>query len=488
MTSTQAISPDLARPATFWMGTAAIALVAVCTHRESTLSDALGFLLITATALIPLALWCWRRVSGLPIFPLFTLGTIGTFALPLIAHHPLVVEYAPRERFLAALAVGGTNLAGVGPWYLSSRRRADATPRTCLVLRRGGGSLVFTTILLATVAFDLAQMSLMADLDPSAFSLLRGVVIALSNLAIFIVAHGLGGRRLSRFDRALHTTLIVATMVSTLPSALMVGALSYGLMALIGYALGRGRVPWILLGTLGATALFLQGGKEDLRNKYWYAAEAAPIALTDYPAMLGDWIRFSFARLDERPSPAVVPVESQSLVERASLLQLFLRIQQMSPTQVPYLHGSTYTIIPGLLVPRLFNEEKARTHLGTYMLAIHYNLQTTEDTFTTTIGFGLINEAMANFGYVGCLALGAVLGLFYGGVARWSAGHPLLSLRSLVAILVLSVSFENEFSAGVYVTTLFQGACVVLLLAPLVMLRVPVRSAPSAPALAGALA
>ena len=157
----------------------------------------------------------------------------------------------------------------------------------------------------------------------------------------------------------------------------------------------------------------------------------------------------------------------------------------MSPAQVPYLHGGTYRIIPGLLVPRLLDEQKARSHLGTYMLAIHYDLQTTEETLTTTIGFGLINEALANFGYPGCLALGGVLGLFYGCVARWSAGFPLLSLRSLLGILVLSVSFENEFSAGVYVTTLFQGACVLLLLAPLAMQRASTRPARLPSAFAG---
>jgi hypothetical protein len=178
--------------------------------------------------------------------------------------------------------------------------------------------------------------------------------------------------------------------------------------------------------------------------------------------------------------------ESQSLLDRASLLQLFLRIQWMSPDPVPYLHGRTYTIIPGLLVPRAFNPQKARTHLGTYMLAVHYDLQTTDDTLTTTIGFGLINEAMANFGYPGCLALAVGLGTFYGVVARWSAGYPTLSLRGLFAILVLSVSFQNEFSAGVYVTTLFQGSCALLLFALPAMHRAVATPRALSTALAGA--
>jgi hypothetical protein len=481
------IEPAAACPSTFWLGLLAFAAVSALTFRGAEFSDLMAFLVLAATALLPAALWCGRRGRGLPIFPLFTLGTIATFALPLIAHHPLVNVYTPCERCTAALTVAATNLAGTVPWYLITRGPRRSSPGPCLVLRRGAAKLAFPAILLVTIVFNLTQGGLMDDLDPSAFSILRAAIIALSNLAVFVLAWR-WGRGVSRNDRALCGMLVAGVMISTLPSALMVGALAYGVMALIGYALGRGRVPWLSLAGLGAAALFLQGGKEDLRDKYWHSADAAPISLSDCPGLLADWIRFSCAHLTDREETGPAPGEagSQSLVERASLLQLFLRIQQMSPDPVPYLHGRTYAIIPGLLVPRALNEQKARTHLGTYMLAIHYDLQTTEDTLTTTIGFGLVNEAMANFGYAGCVALGIGLGIFYGAAARWSDGYPLLSLRSLLVILVLSVAFQNEFSAGVYVTTLFQGACVVLALAPLAMTRTGRRPERVHPALAGA--
>ena len=261
------VSHELARPSTFWIGAAAVLAAAAWTCREPAFSDLLGFLLITGAALLPAALWCWRRVKGLPIYPLFAIGTVGTFALPLIANHPLVIDYPARERFTAAVTVAGTTLAGTAAWYLSCRACVRAAASNCLVLRPGVGSLAFAAILVGTVSFNLAQMPLMNRLDPSVYSLLRGVVIALSNVAIFILAYRWGRPGLSSIDRAVHAALIAATMISTLPSALMVGALAYGLMALIGYALGRGRVPWLSLAALGAAALFLQGGKEDLRKQ-----------------------------------------------------------------------------------------------------------------------------------------------------------------------------------------------------------------------------
>lgn len=445
-------------------------MLAILRCRNATASDVAGFLVLASTALFPFGLWCRGRAHGLPLYPIFTAGTVPTFALPLISNHPLVMEYAPHERWIAAMIVASASLAGTAPWYFLTRRPPQPRP-TRFEMRRMFGNFFFGAILIFTTAFDLAQLRLLDSVDAPVLSIVRAVVIALSNLAIYVLAYRWGGGAFSRLGRLLCALLFVAVIVSTLPSALMVGALSYGLMALIGFTLGRGRMPWLPLAALAGMALFLQGGKEQLRDKYWYGAAARPIGLGDYPTMLADWIHFSFDSLgeDSRTAPETTEAggadESQSLLQRASLLQLFLRIQQMSPDPVPYLHGQTYAIIPSLLVPRAFNAQKARTHEGTYMLAMHYDLQTADDTLTTTIGFGLINEALANFGYPGCIALAVALGVFYGAVSRWSAGYPLLSLRQFFAILVLSISFQNEFSAGVYVTTLFQGSCALLLLA-----------------------
>jgi hypothetical protein len=485
------VARETVRPSTFWIGVAAFGFVAALSYHDAASSDVIGFLVLAFTALLPAGLWCHGRTHGLPLYPIFTAGTLATFALPLISHHPLVIDYTPHERLLAAVTVAAVNLAGTAPWYLLTRRQ-PASHRPRFEMRRMSGDFFFAAIMLIAIAFNLAQIRLLNTLDAPVLSIIRAIVIALSNLAICILAHRWGRRELSSPRRAGSAVLFVAVIISTLPSALMVGALSYGLMALIGFALGRGRLPWLALAALAGAALFLQGGKEELRDKYWYGADAAPLGLGDYPGLLSDWIHFSFDRLSDDPRPSAQATisgtdgESQSLLQRASLLQLFLRIQQMSPDPAPYLHGRTYAIIPELLVPRLFNEQKARTHEGTYMLAIHYELQTSDDTLTTTIGFGLINEAMANFGYPGCLALGLTLGIFYGGIARWSAGYPLLSLRRLFAILVLSVSFQNEFSAGVYVTTLFQGSCALLLFAMPATRRAGITSRALPSALAGA--
>ena len=143
------------------------------------------------------------------------------------------------------------------------------------------------------------------------------------------------------------------------------------------------------------------------------------------------------------------------------------------------MYGDTYAIIPALLVPRIFNPTKMASHEGTYRLNIHYGFQTREDTAHNTIGFGLLNESYANFGYVGVTLLALVLGVYYGAVSRWAQNAPVLSFRSLFAVIVASYAFQTEFAAGVYVSALFQSTCALLILAALFMRRGPLSQTPA---------
>jgi hypothetical protein len=155
----------------------------------------------------------------------------------------------------------------------------------------------------------------------------------------------------------------------------------------------------------------------------------------------------------------------------------------MTPDEVSFMDGETYAVIPILLVPRILYPNKPASHEGTYLLNIHYGFQTREATATTTIGWGLLNESYANFGYVGVGLLAVILGAYYAVVSRWAQRAPVLSFRSLFAIVVASYAFQTEIAAGVYVSALFQSICALLVVAALFMRQASCRQAlPAAPA------
>jgi hypothetical protein len=152
----------------------------------------------------------------------------------------------------------------------------------------------------------------------------------------------------------------------------------------------------------------------------------------------------------------------KSLAERASLIQVTMLVQSKSPDPLPFLHGQTYEIIPGMLLPRIINPDKAWTHESTYIMAVYYGLQTREDTLRTTIGFGIVNEAYANFGVLGVLLLGAGSGAILGFVTRFALDVPMLSFRALFAFVILGLAIQLESPLSVVITAAFQSTVVLL--------------------------
>src|ERR1700750_2056183 len=102
------------------------------------------------------------------------------------------------------------------------------------------------------------------------------------------------------------------------------------------------------------------------------------------------------------------------MIERTSLMHILCLIASYTPERQDYLYGSTYVHVLPQLVPRVFWPEKPRAHIATFEPIIYYGAAPGEDTNATTIAFGLVAEAYANFGIAG----GVMLGVFWGFVLK----------------------------------------------------------------------
>jgi hypothetical protein len=229
----------------------------------------------------------------------------------------------------------------------------------------------------------------------------------------------------------------------------------------------------VALGAAFVVFSLLHVGKWPMREKY-LSRGLRPVAVEDMPGRYVEWFTYGVEGL-----PGAFAGEKysrkrhQTLVERGSLLQMLLLVQTKTPEYREFLAGKTYAIIPELLVPRFINPKKLRAHQGTYILSLYYSLQDKKATLKTTIAFGLLSESYANFGHVGVLGLAVVLGVLYGLGSRWAMHAPVTSLRGLFALLLLASTVAVEHTAGVFVTTLFQGSVVLCLLALVAMRAQP---------------
>jgi hypothetical protein len=252
---------------------------------------------------------------------------------------------------------------------------------------------------------------------------------------------------------------------------IMAGAMIPIAMLLLGYALGSGKVPWRGLIVVFVVAAVLHPGKYAMRTIYW-SPGSPPITLFGMPQYFADWFSYGFQEVGLTKSDGrdIEKPEASTIFERAGNVHMLLLVQKKSPDEVPFLNGLTYAPIPRLLIPRIIDDQKGISHAGNVLLTVNYGVQTIEQTAHTSIAWGLVPEAYANFGYLGVAGLAVALGLFYGYVTNLSVGVPMTSLRFVLGLLILGAATRAD-TMGVFVTSQFQGVIGVSLAALFLMRR-----------------
>jgi O-antigen polysaccharide polymerase Wzy len=451
----------------FWTGVCIFSIFVLLTARPESVEGFAGGIMILAFALLPAYLWCAGRAHGLPVFPIFALSYTWTYALPLLVGNREVVAYSPASQLVASIIV--TSFLGLSTliWFRFVRR-LKAPPHTCRVLG-GETNLFFLLSIVTSAIYTMGLVGGWLDDLGSVIGVLRGLIFGVSALATYVLAYKWGRKELSRRMAIIFGIALAIYIAASAATLLIVGAFSIAVLAVIGFVVGRKRVPWFTLTVAFACLIMLHYGKGTMRDKYWAVGGSAAVQPWQYPDWFAEWLGDSMENMskenEELPegSPA-------SFYDRVSLIHLLLLAQENTSADTPYLYGATYAVIPKLLVPRVLAPDKLSSQEGTNLINIHFGLQEREDTERTTIGWGLLNEAYVNFGIVGCLALAIILGWFYGYMTRWSMNTPVLSARTLFAALLISFACQTEFSASVYITSLFQSI-VPLFLISLVLMK-----------------
>ena len=451
----------------FWVGLGIFSVFILLVARPESVEGFVGAMMIMAAALLPAYLWCSGRAHGLPVFPIFALSYTWTYALPLLVARKEVTVYSPRSQFLASVIVTAFLALSTFIWF-AFVRRLKAPPRACRVLG-GETNLFFLSSIVASAFYTMGMVGGWLDSVGSIIGVLRGVIFGVSALATYVLAYKWGRKELSRRTVMIFGISLAVYVIASAATLLIVGAFSIAVLAIIGYVVGRKRVPWFTITVAFACLIMLHSGKHIMRDKYWAPGGSATVQPWQYPNWFAEWLSYSAENLSQsdEDEPESGPA---SFYDRVSLIHLLLLAQESTSIDTPYLYGATYAVIPELLVPRVFSPDKLSTTEGTNLINVHFGLQEREDTERTTIGWGLLNEAYVNFGVIGCMALAIIIGWFYGYMTRWSMNTPVLSARTLFAALLISFACQTEFSASVYITSLFQST-VPLLLISLVLMR-----------------
>lgn len=442
----------------FWVLSAGLFAMYLYALLDNHFSDVAWAFLISCVALFPGYLWCSGRAQGVPVLPLFAASHVWAFAFPFISNHPIVAYYDRDQLATAAATVMAFLVLATVVWYLFvGGQSKQSHHETRMAFSSAAGDGLFFAMLALSSVFTLVVYGGLLGLSASVMSSFRGVILGLGSLGIFVLAYrwgsgGLPGKHVKWF-----VFLLIAFMLVNGTSTLLVGSMTSFLLAVIGYSVGSRRVPWGVFALGLAIFVFLHVGKGEIRSRYLYGENdgSGKIAtLSKYPAFYLEWIDDSFRIFSGKGDLRV----GESLLQRASLLHILLMVQQESPDLVPYLNGETYAHIPQQLIPRIFDPDKISSHEGTVLLNLHYGLQISrDDAAVTSIGWGLLSEAYANFGNWGVAILAIFLGSLFGALSRWGMNSPVLSFRFLCNLLVLALCFNTEISAGALFASAYQS-------------------------------
>ena len=295
---------------------------------------------------------------------------------------------------------------------------------------------------------------------------IRAVCFGLGIIATFIECRRWGQGDLPRYEKSIFVVQLVIQVIFNLVSLFLVQAISTLILALLGYVSGSKRFPVVAVAVLLPVFAILHQGKSAMRDKYWEGHAPEPTVL-QLPGFFSEWIADGFATA----KTGDIPVEKHSLLDRTSLIQILCLVVSITPDRQPYLDGETYAQVPAQFVPRILwmgSGEKPVGHISTYTLAVYYGLQRMEDTEKTTIGFGLLTEAYANFGFIGIGLLAFVFGASFKKICGWASESPILSYPGMILIVLVAWSFQDELTLSIWLSSLYQ-ACAVVCVVPFML-------------------
>ena len=455
----------------FWAMCGVVILVMILTGKQQDPGVAAAGVLLAIVSLFPFYLWLLGWSHGLPIWPVFA-ANLGVFAaLPMVQAPESLASYNSGETIIGGMTLAGFILLGSVFWLGAAGQR-NSPPATVFMISREHSERYLLTFIAAGIFFQANQQLWWIPLPGNTMQIVRGVAMSLNSMGIFVLAYYAGQGLLNRGQISWLIVLAALTAMVIASNLILASAIVPVALLFLGYSLGSGKMPWKSLALVLVVLTVLQPGKYAMRDLNWGGqSDTAPVLRL--PAFYWEWFGYGLQELGRAGNKSEEDESATSLFERAGNIQMLLLVQKKSPGEVPFLNGISYEHIPRLLVPRLIDSEKGSAHVGNILLTVNYGVQSAETAMGgTSIAWGLVPEAYANFGYLGVGALAVFLGLFYGYFTRMSIGVPMTSLRFVIGLLIMAAATRAD-TMGLFVTSQFQAIVGVSAAALFLMRRQP---------------
>jgi hypothetical protein len=382
---------------------------------------AIPFAIVAAASLIPLSIWKKKTKGGIPFLLFITIQQGVVFLMPLYIANPALLQFTPEVVMTSALAIAlFMALLPIG-WMMGIQQ---AHPRPSR-LNITGNDRESAHLLAMRIAMALLSVALMIEMVPF-FVRLGGLMPILSagSSAAATLGAMLGGYAIgvSGKNKPAFWIFLALLFFVSIRDVLISTASSFVIASILGLAMGSKKIPWKVLVIVIGLLTFLSAGKFTLREKYWKESNSTGVTLTGLPALYAEWSAASMVALQGKEDQATLTAREMAKSDSGSFGQRINNFENMAfvvraldSQHISPLYGATYTLIPPLFMPRILWPTKPRAHAGQDLLNIHFERQREVDVERTFIAWGLLSEAVGNFGVWGGAAfLGIVLGYLLG--------------------------------------------------------------------------
>jgi hypothetical protein len=415
---------------------------------------------------VPALQWARRGEASFPLMGAFLLTTLNTYAIPLLTGHQSLRLYPDDVITTTANVVIVYQLAAIFTYGMVRGHPKTTKFWTVEVISEEFGRFLSYGMIATTVYTFFSVFyheELFGRLPRETEGIFRAVFFGLGIICTFITCRRWGQGILQRHERTSFLLNLVLQFLILSSSLYLISGISMIVLALLGYISGSRRIPVIALCIVVPVVAVLHHGKTPMREKYWGGNRVGDIVLGNIVQVYGEWIGYGLQRDEEEQRNSTT-----KLLERTSLFHILCLVVDATPARQDFLYGETYRHIPGQFIPRFFWPDKPVGHISTYYLSQYYGLQSEEATRTTTIGFGMLSEAYANFGYLGAIILGVLFGWAFKKISIATRHSPMLSYGGLLLVILMAWSFQTELTLSIWISSLFQ-ACVVVIGIPLLV-------------------
>jgi hypothetical protein len=392
-------------------------------------------------------LWRQQNRGDLPVFAMvgfvywwwFAIGMFWSGGTLWVGHRIIHTESVDGAMWLA--------LVGVVCMGMGMRVRVTPLPPS-RHLELDDKQTSWFYIRFVLVAGTFGNMAGATDLlGPDGRHIMEIVVTTVPTVALLLLLRKCLTGEGSKLDRTLLWFYFPVRIVGGLASGWVGSITNVGLICGVMYIHLRRKIPWTVVALSVAAVLFLQAGKNDFRTSYWEQGEAGGVLERATSWLSGSASKWSEA-LNSTGTDSTGQLSSESL-ERTSLLPQVAHVLDVTPSQIPFQGGQTYSYMAVSLIPRFVWPDKPSVSDANRYYQLAFGLSTVKDVDGVNIGAGCLAESYINFGWPGVIcimfAIGIVLGIYERSFLARDSSNLFLAIG--VTLLPGVLGIESQMSA-----------------------------------------